>query len=171
MALGALGVSYRSTKQIMELASRVAGHPLGEVKSEGPDPRCHLWASEQESLTRLRGGLLAFLEQEPKSLTAIICRWRQDVVMLEKALRGIPAVRTEMTFRPGIIITNVHQVKGLEYSNVILWNPSAKNYPDTDIGRNLLYVAITRASSRLAVFHHEPLSPLFNQGAGGRDGK
>jgi DNA helicase IV len=91
--------------------------------------------------------------------------------MLEKALRGIPAVRTEMTFRPGIIITNVHQVKGLEYSNVILWNPSAKNYPDTDIGRNLLYVAITRASSRLAVFHHEPLSPLFNQGAGGRDGK
>lgn len=161
MALGNLGVSYRSTRQIMELAGRVSGKPVGEVKSEGPEPRVHTWGSEQEALIRLKGSLQALLEQEPKSLTAVICRWKQDVLLLEKALRGLPGLRMEMTFKPGIIVTNVHQVKGLEYSNVILWNPSQKNYPDTQLGRNLLYVAITRASSRLAIFHFDPLSSLL----------
>lgn len=161
MALGNLGVSYRSTRQIMELAGRVSGKPVGAVKSEGPEPRVHTWGSEQESLVRLKGSLQALLEQEPKSLTAVICRWKQDVLLLEKALRGLPGLRMEMTFKPGIIVTNVHQVKGLEYSNVILWNPSQKNYPNTQLGRNLLYVAITRASSRLAIFHHDPLSSLL----------
>lgn len=164
MALGNLGVSYRSTRQIMELAGRVSGKPIGEVKSEGSEPRYHHWGTEEESLARIRGSLITLLEQEPKSLTAVICRWKQDVILLEKALKGIPGIRTEMTFRPGVIVTNVHQVKGLEYSNVILWNPSQKNYPATQLGRNLLYVAITRASSRLAIFHHEPLSPLFGEG-------
>lgn len=173
MALGNLGVSYRSTRQIMELAGRVSGKPVGEVKSEGPEPRFHHWGSEEESLARLRGSLMTLVEQEPKSLTAVICRWKQDVVLLEKALKGVPGIRTEMTFRPGVIVTNVHQVKGLEYSNVILWNPSPKNYPATQLGRNLLYVAITRASSRLAIFHHEPLSPLLGEGndSGSTDAK
>jgi DNA helicase IV len=171
MALGNLGVSYRSTKQIMELASQVSGKPIGEVKSEGPDPRFHHWGTEQESLARLKGSLLALVEQEPKSLTAVICRWKQDVLMLERALKGVPGLRTEMTFKPGIIVTNVHQVKGLEYSNVILWNPSPKNYPATQIGRNLLYVAVTRASSRLAIFHHDPLSPLFGDYSGDQNAK
>ncbi len=163
MALGNLGVSYRSTKQIMELAGRVSGKPVGQVKSEGPEPRFHHWGSEQEALAHLKGSLQALVEQEPKSLTAVICRWKQDVLLLEKALRGVSGIRTEMTFKPGIIITNVHQVKGLEFSNVIIWNPTQKSYPITQMGRNLLYVAITRASNRLAIFHHEKLSGLFEK--------
>jgi DNA helicase IV len=170
MALGNLGVSYRSTRQIMELASRVSGKPVGEVRSEGPIPRVHVWASEQEALTRLRGSLQALVEQEPQSLTAVICRWKQDVLLLEKALRGVPGMRMEMTFKPGVIVTNVHQVKGLEYSNVIIWNPSQKNYPDTQLGRNLLYVAVTRASSRLAIFHHEPLTSILEMPTTGGSG-
>lgn len=48
---------------------------------------------------------------------------------------------------------------------MILWNPTQKSYPATELGKNLLYVAITRASDRLAIYHHAPLSPLFSGGA------
>ena len=63
----------------------------------------------------------------------------------------------------GILITNAHQVKGLEFSGVIIWNPTQKSYPETELGKNLLYVAITRASDRLAIYHHAPLSRLFSK--------
>ena len=69
----------------------------------------------------------------------------------------------DLSFEPGILVTNAHQVKGLEFSGVILWNPTQQAYPVTDLGKNLLYVAITRASDRLAVYHNEPLSQLFSR--------
>ena len=45
----------------------------------------------------------------------------------------------------------MRQVKGLEFHNVLLWNPRDKAYPQKRQGRNLLYVAVTRAEENLAV--------------------
>lgn len=56
----------------------------------------------------------------------------------------------------------MHQVKGLEFAGVILRNPTQKAYPPTELGRNLLYVAITRAGNRLAVYHREPLTGIMS---------
>jgi hypothetical protein len=39
-----------------------------------------------------------------------------------------------------------------------------EGYPATEIGKNLLCVAITRASNRLAIYHHEPLTGLLCDG-------
>lgn len=161
LSLGNLGISYRSTRPIMELAGKVSGKPVGEVKSDGPEPRFHAHISEQTALERLRASLQALARQEPNSLTAVVCRYKKESEMVFRAIRGVPGARTILSFKPGIVVTNVHQIKGLEFSNVILWNPTGRSYPQTRIGRNLLYVAITRASKRLAVFHHEPLSALL----------
>lgn len=164
LSSGELCVSYRSTAQIMALASRVSGRPVTEVVNEGPDPRFHKWDTQEESLAHLKRSLRVLLEREPKSLTAIICRYKGEAQSVYAAMKGISGVRLQtgsLSFEPGVLITNAHQVKGLEFGGVILWNPTRKAYPDTEIGKNLLYVVITRASNRLAIYHHEPLTGLL----------
>ncbi len=166
LSSGELDISYRSTRQIMALASRVSGRAVGKVVNEGPDPRFHNFGSQAEALSHLRRSVGALLAREKNSLTAIICRFKHEAQSVYGALRELPGVRLQtgdLSFEPGILITNAHQVKGLEFSGVILWNPSQKSYPATDLGKNLLYVAITRASNRLAVYHSDPLSRLFSE--------
>lgn len=164
MQAGSLDVSYRSTSQIMDLANRVANRESVEVVNEGPDPRFHSWESKGETLEHLKRAVFALVTKEPQSLTAIICRYKKDAQELFQALKGVPGLRLQtnsLSFEPGVLVTNVHQVKGLEFSGVIMWNPSQRAYPDTEIGRNLLYVGLTRASNRLAVYHFERLSGLL----------
>lgn len=159
-----LSISYRSTAQIMALASRVSGRSATKVVKEGPEPRTHSFQSKDDAITALYRSARALQMSEPKSLTAIVCRYKNEAQELYDKLKSIVGVRLEtktFSFKPGIIITNVHQVKGLEFSGVILWNPSERNYPETTVSRNLLYVAITRASERLAIFSYQSLSPLL----------
>ena len=160
-----LDVSYRSTSQIMALANRVSGRASVKVVNSGPDPRFHNWDSKQETLVHLKNALFTLINKEPLSLTAIICRYKKEAQEVFAALKGIKGARLQtgsLTFEPGILITNAHQVKGLEFSGVILWNPTQRAYPDSKIGKNLLYVALTRASNRLAVYHYQPLTSLLN---------
>jgi DNA helicase IV len=164
LSSGQLDVSYRSTNKIMALASRVSGRAVGKVVNEGPDPRFHDFTSQVDALSHLRRSIRVLLTREKKSLTAIICRFKHEAQAVYEALKELPGVRLQtgdLSFEPGLLITNVHQVKGLEFSGVILWNPTQKAYPATELGKNLLYVAITRASDRLALYHHEPLSCLL----------
>jgi len=44
-----------------------------------------------------------------------------------------------------------HQAKGKEFDTVILANPLERHYPDTEEGRRLFYVAVTRATARWVV--------------------
>jgi DNA helicase IV len=165
LASGELDISYRSTRQIMALAAKVSGRPVGKVVNEGPEPRFHGFASQADALSQLRRALGVLLAREQKSLTAVICRFKHEALTVYAALKELPGVRlqtADLSFEPGVLITNAHQVKGLEFSGVILWNPAVKAYPATELGKNLLYVAITRASDRLAVYHSEPLSSLFS---------
>ncbi len=167
LSAGQLDVSYRSTAQIMALASKVSGRPVGKVVNEGPDPRYHQWPNQNESLAHLKRALNVLLSRETKSLTAIICRYKVEAQYVYNAMKDLPGIRLQtssLTFEPGVLITNVHQVKGLEFGGVILWNPTQKAYPITGLGKNLLYVAITRASNRLAIYHHEPLTRLLCEG-------
>ena len=65
----------------------------------------------------------------------------------------VPAVRLvanqEFSFRAGIEVTDVTQVKGLEFDYVILLDASSANYADTLESRHLLYIAATRAAHQL----------------------
>jgi DNA helicase IV len=159
-----LSISYRSTAQIMALASKISGRPATRVVKEGPEPRHHTFDSKGEALTALFRATRALLLAEPNSLSAIVCRYKKDAQDVFNVLKSLTGVRLEtktFNFKPGVIITNAHQVKGLEFSGVILWDPSAENYPVTTVSKNLLYVAITRASERLATYSFRRRSPFF----------
>ncbi len=57
--------------------------------------------------------------------------------------------RQDFRFAPGVEVTEVEQVKGLEFDYVILVEASAAHYPDDARSRRLLHVGATRAVHQL----------------------
>jgi DNA helicase II / ATP-dependent DNA helicase PcrA len=57
----------------------------------------------------------------------------------------------------------VPEVKGLEFDIVILPDASANTYPDTPEARRTMYVAVTRATHRLALTSPGLWSPLLGE--------
>ena len=55
----------------------------------------------------------------------------------------------DFTFAPGIEITEIDQVKGLEFDYVVHVEVNADRFPDTPASRRLLHVGATRAVHQL----------------------
>lgn len=63
---------------------------------------------------------------------------------------------------PEKAISTIHKAKGLECDSVIVMPCDSKNFPDNHEARCLLYVALSRAKSRLMlVVPRNSPSPLF----------
>ena len=66
----------------------------------------------------------------------------------------------EFAFRPGVEVTEIRQVKGLEYDYVVLVDVNASTYPADDESRHLLHIGATRAAHQLWVVSTGKPSPL-----------
>ena len=55
----------------------------------------------------------------------------------------------DFTFAPGVEVTEIEQVKGLEFDYVVLVDVTAENFPDTPVSRRRLHVGATRAVHQL----------------------
>jgi DNA helicase-2/ATP-dependent DNA helicase PcrA len=167
-----LTVSYRTTREIMELAAKLRNdhHPLptnAEKARRGPIPSL-IKTDSRATLPHLIANWIRSRQREsPNALTAVICRQPREAQQLTEELRklGLPSVRwghrEQFDFSPGVVITSIHQVKGLEFRNVLVVEPSEENYPSNDEGRNLLYVAATRAEVQLDLAGTKPLTRLL----------
>ena len=128
-----LEVSFRCTVPIMALAHRVVGDPKKVEGRVGPDP---LWQRAEnyidliETLADWSRGLL---RADPYKLIALICRYPKQAMELKEELDAyLPGEvrlghRDQFSFEPGIIVTNIHQVKGLEFDSVALVEPDEEN--------------------------------------------
>jgi len=156
-----LMVSHRTTREILEVASHIRGGSgldmdLIEAARRGPKPtliRADSYAVEPDLIARW---IESRYEEDPLSLSAILCRWPKQAERLTNALHKAGcdyvrwAHRDSFDFSPGVLVTNVHQVKGLEFRNVLVVNPTEDQYSvSSDEERGLLYVAATRAELRL----------------------
>ena len=87
-----------------------------------------------------------------------------DVYFEGLARADLPRLRRirdgEFPFKPGIEVTEVTQVKGLEFDYVIVLDVDAQNYPDTPTARRQLHVAATRAVHQLWMMSVGTPSPL-----------
>lgn len=166
-----LTVGYRSAPEIMQIANIVAGKIEGTLPPNGHGKIVSiLQATERDqpkidSLHETITKIHEYQSNDPTSLTAIICKTKAECNYIHQEIsklsnHGIKNLHPVglILFTPGVIITNAHQVKGLEFTNVIIWNPSSRAYRKTEEDRNLLYVAISRACKKLSIIYYENLS-------------
>ena len=152
-----LKVSHRSTLQIMKLADAIQGRDL---VTDGRIGRVPIWfkcSNESSGIGVAREWLSKAMERYPGYLTAVICsdvhEAKYVVSLLSPTFGGGVRLGDEYSFSfdEGIVVAAVKEVKGLEFTNVLLWNPSAKSYPVSQEMRNALYIAVTRAEENLSI--------------------
>jgi len=161
-----LAVSYRCPPDVTELARH-----LLEPASRAPPPAGQhqiaqtLRPTELHKAAWLIDELRALIERDPGASVAVICRSVDAAVHLERTLsRGLDvrlALDGRFTFQPGVEVTCVLEVKGLEFDIVIAPDVGPQPYPDDARSRRALYVAVTRATEHLALAATRTFSPLL----------
>ena len=167
--LKTLEIAYRSPQKIIDLAHHVLGplapkripiskkHHGGVLRTIG-EHEAHILILINERLEKL-------MEQEPKSSTVIICSSLDSARRYREGLRNLANVRlveeANFTFKPGVDITTLEQVKGLEFDYVIIPDLDFRNYPVNDYSRRRLHLAMTRAIYQLWILSPSAFSPLI----------
>jgi len=160
-----LVVGYRATRPIMELAWHVLGEkPSMAVPRDGDPVRIIQTLNNNETIAEAKKILDSYLQEHPKSLVAVVCRYKTDADRVFEDLRALGLsslrrhARDDFSFQPGVIVTNAHQVKGLEFSAVLVVNPGTSQYRDDRENRMLLHVVITRAADNLWMVGHRAMA-------------
>ncbi|MCG5056265.1 MAG: ATP-binding domain-containing protein [Myxococcales bacterium] len=166
-----LRVSYRSTRQIVEAAEHVLGHLAGDNRPLAPRTGAPVEAfsfgSAGEASDFLGQALKELLREDPTVSVALVARHPEqartyyDVLKRSEVPRLRLVAHQDFTFLPGIDVTDVRQTKGLEFDVVILLEVNDESYPDSDLARRLLHVAMTRAAHQLWITMTGRPSPLL----------
>jgi DNA helicase-2/ATP-dependent DNA helicase PcrA len=147
--------SYRSTWEIMQFALAISPNPeLEAMKRHGEAPQVLVFKRPGEALDRIRSEITAFEEAAHNSL-ALIAKTQKQAAKLHRSLLGVGVEARLLDadsagFSTGVIVCTAHLAKGLEFDQVIVLDASRRNY-HTEMDRNLLYVACTRAMHRLTL--------------------
>jgi DNA helicase-2/ATP-dependent DNA helicase PcrA len=166
-----LRVSYRSTREIVELAEHVLGPLQGDVRPVAPRAGAPVEAfgfgSAGECAEFLSHALKELVRAEPEASVALLARHPEQALLYYDALARaeVPSLRLvsdqDFSFTPGIDVTDVRQTKGLEFDIVILLDVNESSYGVGDDARRLLHVAMTRAAHQLWVTYTATPSPLL----------
>ena len=154
-----LRISYRSTQEIIDFARDVLG-PLareeeGVATRHGAPVELFGYAHSGDAAGFLAKALRELMQSEPRSSVAVIARYPEQADLYHDALAkgDVPALRRiaeqDFPFKPGVDVTDVRQVKGLEFDYVVLVEVTAASYPEDDEARHLLHIAATRAAHQL----------------------
>ena len=148
-----LAISYRCPRPIFELAQQV----LGELVSAAPKSAARDGAAvghlafpslELASLFSV-GELVDLAEREPEASIAVIAHDAQAArrfhALLPERARARLVLAGEFTFEAGIDVTDLDNVKGLEFDYVLVPQVDDSCYPLNDEARRRLHVAVTRA--------------------------
>ena len=160
VAIEPLKLSYRSTREIIDFAAHVLG-PLSTEKGVatrvGAPVELFQFAHSGDAVGFLAEILRDLMRQEPLSSVALIARYPEQADQYYKGLANaeVPNLRRsteqDFPFKPGIDVTDVRQVKGLEFDYVVLLEVSEAAYPTDVEARHLLHIAATRAAHQLWV--------------------
>lgn len=156
-----LEISYRSTHEIIEFSTEVLGHlankTIPKATRSGAPVELMRFSHTGDAVGFLAESLRDLLKDEPLASVAVIARYPEqaDVYYSGLVKAEVPYVRRvgdqDFPFKPGIDVTDVRQVKGLEFDYVVLVEVSNASYPKEDEPRHLLHIAATRAAHQLWV--------------------
>ncbi|MFH1130700.1 MAG: ATP-binding domain-containing protein, partial [Pseudomonadota bacterium] len=120
-----------------------------------------------EAIELLSKALRSLSSREPLASVMLIARYPAQAAIYADALSAaeVPGVRLvrsqDFSFKAGIEVTHVTEIKGLEFDYVILLEATASSYPNTLESRHMLHVAATRAAHQLWIISVGPPSPLL----------
>ena len=106
------------------------------------------------------------MAREPTASCAVISRHAEQADSYYEGLKRaeVPALRRirrdEFNFQPGVDVTDVAHVKGLEFDYVVMVDVNAASYPDVHWARHLLHIGVTRAAHQLWLVSTGDVSPL-----------
>jgi DNA helicase-2/ATP-dependent DNA helicase PcrA len=166
-----LRVTYRSTYEIIELANHVLGslhdgEPILAAR-RGVPVELFRFSHTGDAVGFLAENLRALVVTEPLASIAVITRTPEQArEYADGLLRAeVPHTRLiaeqDFPFRAGVDVTDVRQVKGLEFDYVVLVEVTQNSYPDDDASRHLLHIAATRAAHQLWISTSDAPSPLL----------
>jgi DNA helicase IV len=165
-----LDTGYRVPRQILDFASRLLGYiapGLAAARSLRQDPGSLVITQAAGGL--LPGALASACEQALGSPgSAAVIAADDQIAPLSGMLcqAGVPhAVLDDDPGRESLVLVPVTLAKGLEFDHVIVVEPGRIAAAESR-GLQRLYVALTRAVSRLTVLHAEPLPAPLRQGGG-----
>jgi DNA helicase-2/ATP-dependent DNA helicase PcrA len=168
-----LKLSYRSTKPIIDFSRAVLG-PLASADAplatrEGAPVDLFTHGHTGDAVATLSEALRDLMQSEPQASVAVIARYPEQADLYFGGLQRaeVPYLRRvaeqDFSFKPGVDVTDVRQVKGLEFDYVVIVEASESSYPDDDEARHLLHIAATRAAHQLWLFAVGRPSPLLPQ--------
>jgi len=145
--------SYRSTWEIMQFALGISPNDdLVSLERHGEPPQVVLCTRWAEVTARIVADVEDFRSSEHRSLAVIVKLQKQAEkfhrLLVEAGIEARLLDARSVGFSTGVIVCTAHLAKGLEFDRVIVPDASAQNYR-TEMDRNLLYVACTRAMHRL----------------------
>jgi DNA helicase II / ATP-dependent DNA helicase PcrA len=164
-----LETTYRCPRPIAELAHAILGPvaPAAPPRAgkEGVPVSRFDFPTEAHAQLFLVGALRDLVEREPGASAAVVCHAPDVARAFHRLLADLPEVRLALdgrfTFRPGVDVTDVDSVKGLEFDYVIVPDATLRAYPATDEARRRLHVAVTRAAHQLWIAAPGTPSPLL----------
>ena len=154
-----LKLSYRSTAEVMMLAREILGPELAPdeplAARPGEPVELHEFGDIGEAVAFLGDALRTLMAREPTASCCVISRHPEQADQYYEGLRRaeVPALRRirrdEFNFQPGVDITDITQVKGLEFDYVVMVDVNKSSYPNVSWARHLLHIGVTRAAHQL----------------------
>ncbi|MBP6630906.1 MAG: ATP-binding domain-containing protein [Kofleriaceae bacterium] len=154
-----LRLSYRSTAEVMLLAREILGPELAPddpvAARPGEPVELHEFGDIGEAVAFLGDALRGLVGREPAASVAVVSRHPEQADAYFDGLRRaeVPNLRRvrrdEFSFKPGVDVTDVAQVKGLEFDYVVMVDVNESGYPDAAWARHLLHIGVTRAAHQL----------------------
>jgi DNA helicase-2/ATP-dependent DNA helicase PcrA len=154
-----LRLSYRSTAEVMLLAREILGPDLAPEEPLAARPgepvELHEFGDVGEAVAFLGDALRNLMAREPTASCAVVSRHPEQADAYFDGLRRaeVPALRRvkrdEFNFQPGVDVTDVAQVKGLEFDYVVMVDVNQTSYPNVHWARHLLHIGVTRAAHQL----------------------
>jgi len=166
-----LKLSYRSTYEIVQFARAVLG-PLASpdepvAPRHGAPVELFEFGHAGDAVAHLSEALRELMQTEPSASVAVIARYPEQADAYYHGLSRaeVPYLRRvadqDFSFKAGIDVTDVRQVKGLEFDYVVLVDVSDNSYPNDDEARHLAHIGATRAAHQLWVLATGKPSPLL----------
>ena len=151
-----LNKSYRSTYEITNFANGIIGRTnVDVIERHGQPVKWVEYKGQEDKINKILNFALESIKQNNKTI-GILCKYIEKAEQLNQILKDklqyYYLTIDTLSYSDGIILAPTFLVKGLEFDAVMVVDTDGENFC-TEIDKQALYVASTRAMHKLELLH------------------